>query len=222
MQGLKIHILPVGFTPEVFTDATGPLIRIGADKIITLHTKVTEENIKEKVEKTKEEIKNSFRGVAIESIDVENESFIGIVQEYIKLLNRFGGSDQIYVHLGGGERHLGLALIYASFFSNKKITLIPVLEYGIGEKRTFKYEEIPPIKPIELTDTTKKVLGLVMEKDGQTLTEIAKRYSKDSDPVKIAPSIFRHLKNLQDDNLVSFDQAEKSYYPTALSSLFIA
>lgn len=236
VMSLRIHIMPIGFTPEVFTvkdgplvelvlkSKTGPLVEVGTDKIITLHTRLNEEDneIKAKVDKTINKLRETFPSIPLEEELIEEGSFMSAVKYCIRLLNRFGNSDQIFVHLGGGERHLGLALTYASFFSNNQIMLLPVLEYGIGNKKQFKYEQIPPLKPVEISDSNKKILQLVAEKDGQTLTEISKRISKNGDATTIAPSVFRHLKKLKECNLVDFDSTEKKYHPTKLSSLFIA
>lgn len=211
---MKIHILPVGFDASVFTHSAGPLVKFGADKLITLHTPMTEE--KEKVEKTLNELKKLQ--APTEHVTVESKTFIGIVREFIRLFNRFGESDELFVHIGGGQRHLGVALVYASFFSKRNIKLIPVLEYGSATK-SYEYAVIPPLSPVELTDPQKRILKLVAEKEGQTLRDLAVRQNS-ADPETVAPGILRHLRNLIEYHLVSFDPATKAYTATEIALFF--
>ncbi len=211
---MRIHILPVGFDASVFTHSAGPLVKFGADKLITIHTPMTEE--KDKVEKTINDLKKLQ--APIEHVSVESKTFVGIVQEFIKLFNRFGESDEIFVHIGGGQRHLGVALVYASFFSKRNIKLIPVLEYGTATK-SFEYAVIPQLSPIELTDPQKKILKLVAEKEGQTLRDLAVRQNG-ADPETVAPGILRHLRNLIEYHLVSFDPMTKVYTATETARFF--
>lgn len=212
---MRVHILSVGFTPKVFTHAAGPLVKFGADKIIAVHTPVTED-VKEKVAHTIEEL--SKLNVPIEQITIKGENFIDFVETFIHLLDRFGDSDEIYLHIGGGEPHLRMALVYASFFSKKNIKLVPVVEYGQNDE--YKYAVIPPLSPIELTTAQKKVLRLVAEKPNQTLRDLASRQNAEA-PASTAPGILRHLRRLVEYRLIDFERETKSYRAAETARLFL-
>ena len=212
---MRVHILSVGFTPKVFTHAAGPLVKFGADKIIAVHTPITEE-VKEKVAHTIDEL-NKLK-VPIEQITIKGDTFIDFVEAFIHIFNRFGDSDEIYLHIGGGEPHLRMALVYASFFSKKNIKLVPVVEYGQNDE--YRYAVIPPLSPVELTSAQKKVLRLVAEKQGQTLRDLAVRQNAEA-PESTAPGILRHLRRLMEYHLVDFDRDTKSYRAAETARLFL-
>lgn len=215
---MRVHIIPLGFTPEVFTNSQGPLMKNGADKIIAVHTKETDKQSREKNEQTFNEIKRKLVGVDIERIDYDKMTFTEFVQAFVKLYDRFGNSDSIFVHIGGGQRHIGIALIYASFFTSKNVIMIPVLEYG-SNPADYEYEIVHPIRPVELTGAQKKILKLVMEKPGQTLREISLRENSEK-PESVSPTILRHLRNLVAHKLVLFDEKNKSYEAAELAGFF--
>lgn len=215
---MRVHIIPLGFTPAVFTNSQGPLMKSGADKIIAIHTKESDPDSKEKVEKTYNEVKKKLAGVDIERIDYDKMTFADFVGSFVKLYERFGNSDSIFVHIGGGQRHIGIALIYASFFTSKNVIMIPVLEYG-SNPADYEYEIVHPIKPVELTTAQKKILKLVMEKSGQTLREISLRENSEK-PESVSPTILRHLRNLVVHKLVLFDGETKSYEAAELAGFF--
>src|SRR5271157_3364122 len=103
----KIHILPTGFTPQVFTDSAGAIVKEGADRIISLHTSGDEKEACRKVKATVRDIEKAF-GIRVEEREVPDKSFWSMTQHLVRLLSGFSFEDQLFLHLGGGKRHLGL------------------------------------------------------------------------------------------------------------------
>jgi len=130
-----------------------------------------------------------------------------MIEECIGLLKRFGPGDVVYLHLGGGERFVGIALLYASFFSKVNVRVVQVLEYGLDTTTPFRYEVFPSLPPYPLSSAQRKVLSLVAEKAGQKLTELARRVSPEK-PERVTPSLLRQLRNLQELGFVEQDEGK--------------
>ena len=195
-----------------------PLVQVGAEKIVTIHSPISDQVVRDKVNNTLKEVKKRFP-ITIEQMVVSQTSFMGFVNEFIRLFNSFEDSDDIFVHIGGGERHIGIALVYASSFSKKNIHLIPVLEYG-HENVEYKYALIPPLMPVELTSTQRKVLKMVSNSPGLTLKDLALIENPEK-PQSTAPSLSRHLRNLVEYHLVDYDPKSRGYAPSGTASLFL-
>lgn len=218
MITMKIHIIPTGFTPIVFTDSAGSIVREGADRIISLHEPYKDRWEKATVEETIKKVKETFR-IDVEQRLVRSKEFTGIVQELKELLLKFSEDDLVFLHLGGGQRHLGIALVYASFFARKKNTvLVAAVEYGFEKGRGFRFEELLPLVPQRPTSAQKKVLNAVIKCKKVRLTGIITELGGEFSSK--APSVLRHLRNLEGMNLVRYDHEEKTYSPTNIAMLF--
>lgn len=215
----KIHILSTGFTPQVFTDSAGAIVREGADRIISLHTSGDEKEACRKVKATVKDIEMTF-GIHVEELEVPDKSFWSMTRHLVRILNGFSFEDRLFLHLGGGKRHLGLGLIYASFMVDRRITLVPTMEYGFKEGRRFSYEYVPTLKPQKLTISQLMVLRILKEVDGGRLTDVVAEMKQPFG--SRAPSIYRHLKNLFSLNMVAFDPISKRYSITTLGEFFLA
>src|SRR3989344_5343564 len=142
---MRIHLIFPGFTQEVFTGQTAPLLTIGADKILAIHTKVSDLTIEEKVQQTLNSIKNVYKG-PFDYIELPKTAFSEIVLRIKKILESFSSKDIIYIHIGGGERHLAMASIFASSLTAQKINFISVVEL----ENKFEYATVPKLPIIEL------------------------------------------------------------------------
>jgi hypothetical protein len=198
----------------------GRIGKTGIDKLVIVHTLYPDEKIKKSVEETVAKIELSL-AIKGDRIWLGSQIFSDLVKEIKNELERFGSSDEIYLHLEGGERHIILAMCYASFFVRRNIrVLVTTKKYNKGvEERELSI--IPAIPSYELTPVQHKALQLVAERDGQTLTEISSRINKKK-PKAIAPAVLRNLRKLVELNLVSLSQKDKKVYSiTASGRLFL-
>jgi len=110
-------------------------------------------------------------------------------------------------------------MIYASFFSTKKIELISSVEI---DKNTNQYgiDTILPIPTYKLLKKQKEILTLVSHKKAQTLTEIAKRINSKEAQI-VAPGVLRQLKSLEKLRLIECDNKEKTYTTTLIGELYL-
>ncbi len=216
---MRIHVIAPGFDPAVFTYATGPMFRFGVDKLFSVHTPILDKETEIKVERTLAKVEELTR-LKADRKTLHSKTFPDLVDELRRFLNGFGDSDEIYVHLEGGERHVGLAMVYASFFVRKKLQVIIPTEYGKDGKDGV-LELMQPIPAMELSDKQREVLRLVASKEGQTLTELAERINKDS-PTSVAPGVFRQLRTLAGFKLVALvENGKKTYAITSTGRLFL-
>jgi len=212
---MRVHIMSVGFTPEVF-ESLKAAVKTGVDRAIAIHSKRSvSKEVSEKVKATIGEIK---KWVNTQEEFIVDESFEEAVRECIRILNSTNKNDELYVHIGGGERHIALALLYATFFTKRKMHLIVTTR--IGEFKTvgeFKTEVLPPIpNPFSLSSAQMKVLKAVkMDRKLKEIVEELRGEKKDY------PRVYRHLENLANMGLLSFNQDKKEYSTTFLGKLVL-
>jgi CRISPR locus-related DNA-binding protein len=205
---MKIHVMSVGFTPKVFEDSLKTAVKTGADRAIVIHSKDRSER-----EKVRETIENIKSWMSTREEFITDEPFEKAVRECIRILNSTGRDDELYIHIGGGERHIALALLYATFFVKRKMHLLVT----IRKAGKFKTEPLPPISaPFVLSSAQKKVLEAV--KQDRKLKEIVDDLKGER---KDYPRIFRHLNNLESMGFVSFNQDEKKYSQTFWGRLLL-
>ncbi|MCL5125526.1 MAG: hypothetical protein M1511_13720 [Deltaproteobacteria bacterium] len=170
---MRIHIISPGFTPEVFVDEKNieiaPLGRIGVDKLVLIHTPYPNQEIEKKVELVVEKLETHLK-MKSTRITLREKTFSKLINEIRQIIDSFGQGDEIYLHLEAGERHVVLAMAYASFFARRRVRLVFATEYGSG-KKDYQFEMMPPIPTYKLTRKQKEALKLVADKDGQTLKE---------------------------------------------------
>jgi len=216
---MRVHIISPGFTTDVFVNNTAPLVRIGVDQLVMIHCTYPNQKIEKDVQAVIESVEK-YLNMTSTIITLREKTFSGLINEIRHLIENFGQGDEIYLHLEGGERHVGLAMTYASFFVRRKIKLVFATEYG-SEQKEYKFEMMPPIPLYDLTKKQMEILKLVAGKEGQTLTELSGRINEEN-PKNIAPAVLRQLKALGKLNLISVEQnGKKTYSITASGRLFL-
>jgi predicted transcriptional regulator len=214
-----VHIISPGFTTKVFVNNSAPLVRIGVDKLVMIHCAYPDQKTEKDVQNVIESIEKYLK-MKSTIITLREKTFSGLINEIHSIIEGFGQGDEIYLHLEGGERHVGLAMTYASFFVRRKIKLVFATEYGSKDKE-YRFEMMPPIPPYDLTKKQMEILKLVADTEGQTLTELSGRINEEN-PKNIAPAVLRQLKALSELNLIMVDQnGKKTYTITASGRLFL-
>ncbi|MFC2154303.1 hypothetical protein ACFLRC_02350 [Candidatus Altiarchaeota archaeon] len=221
---MKIHILSVGFTPDIFTNAkTSPLITKGADKIIAIHSSNLSPENKQKVEKTIEALSN-FTGIPLQLHIIDDTSFANVVIELTQIINEYEG-EEVYIHITAGERHISSALFYAASFSetNSKIVVINRYKEDIDLQNYFLLPRIPVYNKISQHQS--QILNDLKENGESRLIEIVKRTSDTSEKEDIrrrSPGTFAHLKRLTNLGFISFDDFSKEYQITTTGRILLA
>jgi predicted transcriptional regulator len=204
--------MPVGFTPEVFTSKTGPLVQLGADRIIALHSAFGGQREREQVNTTIREIER-VAGMKVEKIVLNGKTMSQFIEECLKLLNSFA-TDDIHIHLGGGERFLSLALIYASVLSAAKPRFVIALE--MREGNGFTYDLMPAFSINAPSRVQLEILRTITGKP-QRLVEVSKR--ADYNNMRTASAgVYRHLKKLKEKGFVETTR-NKEYKLTTLGEI---
>ena len=209
---MKIHIVSLGFTPEVFTRIglkTGGIDRI----IIVRHREEDPEN-KKRAEAAIEEIEH-FTGIKTETEFAKERKLMPLIFQFMRLLTRFGKDDEIFLHIGGGERHIPLALLYASFFVKRNINIVATVRQLSGQKIDFEYEMIPAAPLYRpMSKTPRKILETLDNSGPLKLMQIVKKMpsaKSKKDESRLAPGVYKHLEKLRKMNYVRFDEGQRLY-----------
>jgi len=198
--------MSVGFTPEIFEESLKTAVKKGADRAIVIHARSSKE------EKLKETIQKIKSWISTKEEYITDEPFEKAVAECIRILNSTDKDDELYIHIGGGERHVALALFYATFFVKRNMQLVVT----IRKADRFETETLPVIpNPFSLSPAQKKVLGAAKQnRKLKNIVDSLKGGRKDY------PRIFRHLNNLVRMGLVS-SNPEKEYSQTLWGRLLM-
>lgn len=219
---MKIHVVSLGFTPEVFTRIglrTG-----GIDKVIIVRHKTEEEEDKKKVQDAIEEIEK-YTGLKTVNEFAKKRELMTLIKQFTELFKTFSKEDEIYLHIGGGERHIPLALLYASFFVQRNITVVTTTRIKKNGEMDFDYDMLPAAPLYRPISDKKNEILQVLEKEGPSkLMGIVKKMSdvkNREDEGRVAPGVYKHLDQLKDLNYVSFAEDTKKYSITKLGKLLL-
>jgi CRISPR locus-related DNA-binding protein len=182
------------------------LVQAGADKAIAVHAK---RNVRQETKDAIREIKN---WVNTEERLIQDEPFEQAVRECISVLNSTGVDDELFVHVGGGERHVALALLYATFFVKRRMRIIVTTRTG-----EFKTESLPRMPLMFSPSGAQEKVLEALDKDGKPLGEVVAALK--GDPKNDSPRVCRHLGNLADNGLVEQDPKTKKYSITFIGKL---
>ncbi len=219
---MKIHVVSLGFTPEVFTRIglkTG-----GIDKIIIVRHKTEDKEKQEKVKNAIEEIEK-YTGLETETEFAEKREIMPLINQFTKLFKTFNEDDEIYLHIGGGERHIPLAMLYASFFVKRNITIVTTTRIKKGEEIDFDYEMLPSA-PLYRPLAEKKLEILEkLDKNGdlklmQLVNKMPDVKTK-QDEGRVAPGIYKHLNQMKELGYVSYEENSKKYSITKIGKLLL-
>jgi len=218
---MKVHIMTVGFTPRVFTTFEG-LAKLGADKIIAINSDNEHVKVQETIRALKSLVKDT-KSLQIKYV-TKGKTFLAIVQELLRTINaETTPDDEVFVHIGGGERHLALALLYATFFCNdRKMKVVCTTRILEGKNETLVFNhEIMPTMPLnlKLSKSQAEVMKALeaRENSWKSLTELSKLMGGKKE--KTMPRIHRHLKNLQAAGLVEKDEKTRKHRLTTPGQL---
>ncbi len=211
---MKVHIMPIGFTPGVFTASTRPLVRYGADYIIGLHSEFGGKNEKQKVDATINEVER-VSGLKVQRESVKGKTVSDFISAFVPLLDKFK-KDDIYIHLAGGERFLSLSLILASFLSKSKPQFVVALDMKDGTPNSF--EILPSPKIVTPSNAQLEILKAI-ENSPQKLSEISKKV-KYRTPEAAMTATYRHLQKLVEMGFVKYGN-DRRYEKTTFGTLFL-
>ncbi len=201
---MKVHVMTVGFTPQVFT----AFIRQGADRVIAITSSSEDKRTREALE-----VLNRTPGLKgkIEEETPRQESFRGLVREMMGYLNSTSKDDKVFVHIGGGMRHMAAALLYATFFVDRRIQIVCTTRIGEGKKVLFEHETFPNLNiHSKLGESRQQVLNAI---NGEMkLVEIVEALN--GDKKKNMPRVHRLLQKLKEAGLVEFNTETKKYSKT--------
>ena len=201
--------MTVGFTPKVFTD----FIKYGADKIIAIHSDNEHPKVRETIRELKTLVKDT-KSVQVKYV-TRGKTFLEIVQEVMRTItSETDSSDDIFVHIGGGERHMALALLYATFFCERKMQIVCTTRIKDGRTETLAFEhDVMPTMPVNLKlSKSQKEVMKALERgrpEWNGLTELAKIVGGRRE--QTMPRIHRHLKNLTGIGLVEKNAKTRKY-----------
>ncbi|MFA6049173.1 MAG: hypothetical protein WC792_04510 [Candidatus Micrarchaeia archaeon] len=198
--------MSVGFTPEIFSS----LLKAGADRAIAVHSKRPAG--KDAQQRARETINEIRRNIDTKEERINDAPFENAVRDCIKILESTGKEDELFVHIGGGERHIALALLYATLFVKRNTHLIVTMRTG-----ELKPEILPAIpSPYNLSEAQKSVLNSVGK--GRKLKDVvaALKGKKEKD----YPRIYRHLENLAKLGLVTVSN-KKEYTRSLIGNLVV-
>ncbi|MFO7872317.1 MAG: DUF6293 family protein [Candidatus Undinarchaeales archaeon] len=219
---MKIHVVSLGFTPEVFTRIglkTG-----GIDRVIIVRHKTEEKENKKKVQDAIKEIEK-YTGLETETEFAKKRELMPLIKQFTELFKNFSKNDEIYLHIGGGERHIPLAMLYASFFVKRNIKIVTTTRIKKGEEMDFDYEMLPAAPLYRPISEKKKKIMKILQKEGPSkLMKIVKKMPgvKDKkDEERVAPGAYKHLDQLKELNYVSFAEESKEYAITKLGKLLL-
>jgi len=177
---MKIHFLAIGFTPGVFK----PIASIGADKIIGFHIGPEDKKNKEVINFLEKNL-----GIKVVKKRLEPQELEKLAKEVKKIVEKeTNPGDEVYFHIGGGQRELGLALTLVSLALDYPVNLVlsrpgvkPVITKSVPVRTLLTEKQIKALKEINKTIT---------------LTELAEK-------LKIAkPGVHRMLSTLARYGLV--------------------
>jgi len=210
MISMKTHVMTIGFTPQVFTT----FISKGADRVVAIRSK-------QKDPRTDEVIKE-LRGIPglekkVEVVTPKSEdSFKGLVKEMIRVLNSTPEKGEVFVHIGGGMRHMAAALLYATFFVDRDMQVVCTSRLPKGKKIAFEHETLPSIPlHFKLSPTRLKLLSVI--KEPMSLTQIAEALG--GEKKKQMPRAHRLLKSLVKDGFLEYNPKTKKYEKTVAGEL---
>lgn len=209
---MRVHILSTGFTPEVFSNPLKAIAKTGADRAIAVRSKrEMSKDDKAKALRVIAEVKKIVDDTREERVD--DSSFENAVRDCIKILDSTGIEDELFVHIGGGERHIALALLYATLFVKRNTHILVTKRTG-----EFKPEVLPAIpSPYDLSEAQKQVLKTVGK--SRKLKDIVATLK--GEKTKDYPRIYRHLENLVKMGLVDSDRKKREYARTLLGNLVV-
>lgn len=201
---MKVHIMTVGFTPEVFTS----FIKEGGDKIVAIHSDKPEERTVNVIK----ELKKIVGASNIEEEYIKKDSFKEIIQKMIDIIKSTNKEDELYIHIGGGERHLALALLYATFFVDRKMKIVCTTRLPGERVTSFEHEILSSIKFYrKLSEPQSRIIKQL--KSPMRLTEIVKKIIEKEGGNKdtLTPGIHRHVKRLVEEGILDYDEKERLY-----------
>ena len=208
---MRIHVITPGFTKEVYQI----LAKTGADRIVAVHSAFGDKEAKDKVATTIREVEE-LTGQKIDVRTVREEKFEEFIKYFIDLFKEFSETDEIFIHLGGGERFLGIAAMYASFFVNRNIKAIATIEITGKEKPKYTYDILPSL-PIYVPGKTKReILKILKSSPDLTLTEIASKLKGVS-----KPAVHAHLADLKRSGFIEFNEGDRKYKLSPTGSLVL-
>jgi CRISPR locus-related DNA-binding protein len=208
---MRIHVITPGFTKEVYQI----LAKIGADRIVAVHSAFSTKETREKVDNVIKEVEH-LTGQKVDFRVVKGEKFEEFIKYFIDLFKEFSETDQIFIHLGGGERFLGIAAMYASFFVNRNIKAISTIEVTGKDKPNFTYDVLPSLPLYKIGKTKHNILRVLKESPGLTLTEIFDKLKGVS-----KPAIHTHLTGLSNCGFIELEEGTKKYKLSSTGSLML-
>ncbi len=203
---MKVHVMTVGFTSEIFTT----FIRHGADKVIAIRSK----NRDPQTDKALDELGRVLGRGHVEVIVPENEeSFASLVKQFIRVLSSIPDGAEVFVHIGGGMRHLAAALLYATMFISRRVTIVSTSRLPKGGKLVFEHETFPNIPlHLKLSDAKLEVLRRISKP--MKLVEVVGEKLSEKEKRREMPRVHRLLKSLAEDGLVEYEPKGKTYRKT--------
>jgi len=208
---MRIHVITPGFTKEVYQI----LAKTGADRIVAVHSDFGTKETKEKVATTIREVEE-LTGQKIDVRTTKGQKFEEFIKYFIDLFKEFSETDEIFIHLGGGERFLGIAAMYASFFVNRNIKAISTIEVTGKDRPKYSYDILPSLPLYKLGKTKREILKVLKSNPDLTLTEIADKLKDVS-----KPAVHTHLAGLKSNGFIEFDEGTKTYHLSPTGSLIL-
>ena len=203
---MKVHVMTIGFTPQVFTS----FIRQGADRVIAIRSG----NRDPQTDAVIAELERILGKRQVEvRVPKNDESFGALVKEFIGILNSIPDGAEVFVHIGGGMRHLAAALLYSTMFIDRSVTIVCTSRLPKGNKVVFEHETFPNI-PLHFKLSGAKAAVLDRISKPMKLVEIVGGKLSDKEKRREMPRIHRLLKALIQDGLVEFNTETKRYSKT--------
>lgn len=204
---MKIHLLTIGFTEEVFRK---PLMSRGADRVIAIHSpRETDE-----VARTLRELRSW--GLDVEEKVLDDSNFRALVPRMLALIESQPREAELFAHIGGGERHMALALLYATFFAGREMEIIVTTRIKEGDKTTFEHDSLPALHFQRTLSAPKRKIMRILRRP-MRLSEIVRKLG--GNPEREMPRVFQLLKTLKKDGFVGYDSETKLYEKTVVGEM---